>query len=340
MKPLRNVLKKGGKYDDNDQFVQAEVDGANRVVKVFRGKIGEKAFLNALDFLQTHNILDKHPNYGHTIQIWECLIDMKEALEFIARRNPDLVQNLKGDTERVGYIQRILEGGMVDESGAVTMDIPDTSAIEQRGTGFWGPSWRMMNSKFNAAHFMANSGVHRLLELPSCRQLSLALDDQPESVLDRTVFEAARQNPYEGILSLREFRERQSTRFPWTTSWLDARLCDIGLFDRKRAAVTKQGEFRKISEMDEIAVSWQIRQPFIETFEVTEVSDGVYRFTFATQPWTSEIQWMTRIEWSTDLARTDDDMLEEIFFDAPLASEAVTAEKGVIDAMDVPQMEL
>ncbi|KAG8890168.1 hypothetical protein FRB99_003909, partial [Tulasnella sp. 403] len=294
---------------DYEEFVKAEVDGADRVVKLFRGAKGEKAFLKVLKFLQKHrevgpqfqiyghsagastpfivfhsgalfsftdfiwySMSDLHTHHEHMIRVWKSLVEVTEAVEFVAKcSRVDLFTNVP--EWPVGRYFR--EGAMVDKSGSITIDVLDTTTTQAYG-GEW-PEARSPTS--DMVPELAGHLASRLIRVPTCQRLYRALIRTPYTVLSRTAFDVARLNPYEAIRSLPRSRfDPQSDWLLRKEVWHAGQLCDIGVVDHKRTAIAKRPEFRKIGVIDELQVSWQIRLWSTEIFEMTEISDGVYRF--------------------------------------------------------------
>ncbi|KAG8902513.1 hypothetical protein FRB99_004387 [Tulasnella sp. 403] len=276
MKPAVGILKNWW-GNDNEEFVQARVDGEDRVVKLFRGERREKAFLDSLKFLQEHSLLDisdKHTYYAHTIKIWKCAVEMKEAVEFIIAQNRNVLANAPYDWAS-DYVQEIFKGAMVDGSGSITLDVPNTTAIQRYNTDRC-EAYPMLN----ALHILKSYLSFSLMNVPTCRQLSQVLSKNPESVLSRNALEGAQLDSYQAIRSLRG--SQLEPHFRWSLAETDAlrhrpQPGDIGLIDLKRAAVMKKTEFRKICVMNEVKIFWEVDPPVNEAFEMTQISDGIYR---------------------------------------------------------------
>ncbi|KAG8896004.1 hypothetical protein FRB99_000223, partial [Tulasnella sp. 403] len=92
MKPHAGTWYWGGFQD----FVEAEVDGKDRVVKLFRGEKGEQAFLDAMRFLQKTSMI--HMQTYH---------EYMEGAEFVVTSNRDLLDNLPR-YEVNQYVERVL----------------------------------------------------------------------------------------------------------------------------------------------------------------------------------------------------------------------------------------
>ncbi|KAG8893428.1 hypothetical protein FRB99_001946 [Tulasnella sp. 403] len=290
MKPYHGIRAWCGR----GEFVEADVDGTDRVVKLFRGEKGERAFLNALAFLQKnsgpylqiygysagasipfivfhsgalvsfrdfiwHSMGDSRTPDEHIMRVWKCAVEMKEAVEFIATSTKDDTRNLPPG------------GAMVDASGSMIMDVSATHTIQCYATRCAGAIPIFSLKQALLLYFGAS-----LAFIPTCQRLTQALETEGERTITRKTFEDPQFDPHQMVRSIPPGfcmmgRDNRVTHLDM------AHLGDIYLFDRKRAAVTRQVKFSKIGVVDKVKVGWTVHPYPPQMWEASQVSDGIYR---------------------------------------------------------------